>query len=181
MATIDATAGGASANSFVTEAEAIAYAADRLNLPSGWATVSGADLAEDEKKALIAATQDVDRLTFQGYRTTTTQALSWPRSYVVDPDASISAVVDQLERLPYYDDDVVPTRLKEAVIELAFEHLRANITIQDANVGVIRKRVDVLETEWQPGARAVGLSRFPRVMDRLRPLLGPAGLQVARS
>jgi hypothetical protein len=181
MPTIVATVGSATANSFVTEAEAIAYAADRLNLPSGWTTVAGSTCTDSEKKALIEATRDLTRLAYDGYRTDDTQVLSWPRNYVVNPDVSVNFQVDVLTRLPYYEDDEIPLRLKEATYELAFEHLRADITQVEARRGLIRDKVDVLEQEWTPGSQPQGLARFPRVMALVAPLLASQGLQVVRS
>lgn len=181
MSTIVATAGAANANSFVTEAEAIAYAADRLNLPSGWTSVAGSTCTENEKKALIAATQDLDRLVYAGCRTTSTQRLAWPRAYALDPDTSVDHQVDDYTGQPFYDDDEIPTRIKDATIELALEHLRADITVADSAFGVVREKVDVLETEWTPGMRLSGLARFPRVAQLVAPLLGSTGMEVVRS
>jgi hypothetical protein len=178
---IVATAGSASANSFVTEAEAIAYAALRLNLPSGWATVSGSTCTENEKKALIEATRDLSRLVYGGTRTTSVQALSWPRSYALDPDTAVDHQIDVYAGLPFYDSATVPLRIKEATYELAFEHLRADITVADTGFGVVREKVDVLETEWTPGLRLTGLARFPRVLALVSPLLGSTSLEAVRS
>jgi hypothetical protein len=79
----------------------------------------------------------------------------------------------------YFDSDVVPTRMKNAQIEYALAFLTAgttDIAAADPNQGVIRKKTDVLETEWaSPYARARGLDRFPRVMRWLHGLLSETG------
>tara|TARA_R100001510_G_C7611212_1_gene174685 strand:- start:205 stop:735 length:531 start_codon:yes stop_codon:yes gene_type:complete len=79
-ATIDATLQGASANSYVTLAEADAYF-ETVPSDTHWHNKN------DDKKnrALISATRWLDGLTYYGTRCTTTQALKWPRKdYKVD-------------------------------------------------------------------------------------------------
>lgn len=183
---IVATAGSADANSFVTEAEAIDYAATRLNLV-GWATVAGITATENEKRAMIEATRELNFLRYKGYRATSTQALNWPRVYAINeedaPFNELLWIADQGYPL-YYTD--IPQRLKEATIELAFEFLRAgttDISRLDTTAGIIRKKVDVLETEWEPGATSAytGLARFPRVTNLISPLLADSGAGVVRS
>ena len=174
---IVADAGDATANSFVTEADAIAYLATRLNL-SGWVTVSGSTCTEDEKKALIEATRELSALSWDGSRVDTTQSLSWPRADVVNQDDP-----DLLE----YDIDVIPVWLESATIELAHEFLKAgttDIASADRNAGVITKIIGPIETDWESSAaRPSGLARFPRVMALIRRYLasGSGALQVVRS
>ncbi len=171
--TITATAGSASANSFVTEAEVIAYMAQRLNA-SAWDTVTGSTCTENEKKAMCEATIEVSSLNgWQGTRVTTTQALSWPRQNAVDPDSPSHWL---------FDSDVVPQRVKNATMELAFQFLNAgttDIAALDANIGVRVKTVDVISTEWfDPGQRAQGLRRYPRVWRFIAPLMQSSGSQI---
>lgn len=163
--TITATAGSASANSFVTEAEQIAYMAARLN-SSTWTTVSGATCTETEKAAMIEATRDLNTRSWTGERVNTTQALAWPRQYATNPDDPYAN---------YYATTVVPQRVKDACCELAFQFVNAgttDIASLDPNIGVIEKTVDVLTTKYaEPYQRAQGLARWPRVMNYIRPLL----------
>ena len=73
-ATIDATLEGASANSYVTLAEADAYFETTPD-DSNWANKT-----DDQKnRSLISATRFIDDFEFYGKRCTTTQALKWPR------------------------------------------------------------------------------------------------------
>lgn len=171
--TIDASVGGVASNSFVDEPDAIAFAATRLNL-AGWSTVSGTSCTEDEKKALIEATRELSALLYQGYRSTNTQALSWPRYLAIDPDQSGCR--------SYFDPTVLPQRLIDATCELAIAFLAAgttDIAAADDSLGIIRKTVDVLTTEWAaPSQRLQGLARFPRVMRLLSPLLAIGNGQV---
>ena len=79
-AVIDATLGGASANSYVTLADADAY----FETTPDAATWD--DKTNDQKnRALISATRWIDALSFYGDRCSKTQALKWPREdYKVD-------------------------------------------------------------------------------------------------
>jgi hypothetical protein len=185
--TIVETPGAANANSFATEAEATAYLEYRLNAS---AYVAGSD---DAKKALVEATREISAMDFKGDRTDEVQALSWPRKYVPDPDYPKAetglAAPDLGLVVTYYDDDVIPVRVKEATIELALEFLKAgssDIAAQDSQQNVIRKKTDVLETEYSdPVTRNIGLARFPRVVNRLTPLLADTavsgGLEIIRT
>lgn len=162
--TITATAGSATANSFCTEVEQIAYMAARLNA-TAWTTVSGSTCTETEKAAMIEAARELSMLTWMGQRTSDDQALAWPRQWVPMPDSPTS---------DYYDDDEIPQRIKDAAAELAFQFLKAgttDIAALDPNAGVIEKTVDVLTTRYQPYARPTGLERFPSVTRYLTPLL----------
>jgi hypothetical protein len=79
-AVIDATLGGASANSYVTLADADAYFETTPD-STNWD-----DKTNDQKnRALISATRWIDALSFYGDRCSETQALKWPREdYKVD-------------------------------------------------------------------------------------------------
>ena len=79
-AVIDATLAGASANSYVTLADADAYFETTPD------SASWDDKTNDQKnRALISATRWIDALSFYGDRCSETQALKWPREdYKVD-------------------------------------------------------------------------------------------------
>jgi hypothetical protein len=181
--TIVATPGSASANSYATEAEFIAYAAARLNVPAG-TTVTGSVLTETEKAALVEAQRELTLMPWKAGRTDSSQALAWPRLYAEDPDApSIFGTVGATDF--WYDDDEIPQRVKDAQIELALEFVRAGTTdlaAADPNAGVVEKTVDVLTTRWQPYQRPVGLARFPRIVGLIAPLLatGAGQLEINR-
>lgn len=162
--TIDSTPGSASANSFASEAEAIAYMAARLNA-SAWTTTTGSTLTENEKIALVEATREINNREYIGRRTDDTQALAWPRQWARNPDSSL---------FDYYATDEVPVRVKNACIELAFQFLKAgtaDVAARDANDNIQTKTIDVLTTTYfKPEGHAKGLARYPRVFDYLRPL-----------
>lgn len=74
--TIDATPGGANANSYATEAEAAAYFEADVVFGPVWALLS----AEEKRKRLVFATRTLERLDFLGDPETDTQALAFPRT-----------------------------------------------------------------------------------------------------
>ena len=80
VATIDATVGGASSNSYVTPAEAEIYFEIRPGSEK-WD-----ELDSDRKRAaLIFATMLIDRETFWSRKNDSTQALKFPRGTAVSP------------------------------------------------------------------------------------------------
>ena len=162
---IDASIGGVSSNSFVTLAEAETYMLARLNA-SNWG--SDDDL---KNRALVEATRELCGVRWQGTPVSTTQALQWPRYYVANPDAPAYSTV-------LYASTIIPQRVKDATMELAFQFLNAGTTDVAAlpsTYGVIEKTVDVLTTRWaDPRAQKLGLQRFPRVWDGIKPLLAQA-------
>lgn len=108
--TLDATAKGADANSYVTVAEATAYFEGRLDSAGTWdAAVSG---ATTEDVALVMATARLELEDYAGIPTTTTQRLKWPRLGTYDSKGD------------YLDSDVVPRCVKEATYELALALLQ---------------------------------------------------------
>lgn len=171
---IDATAGGATANSYVLESEAIVFAATRLNLV-GWSTVTGSSCTDQEKAALIEATRELTAIAYQGVRASTEQALAWPRVCAPDPDTGSLALL-------YFDTTVIPQRVKNATCELAFEFLKAgttDIASLDPSLAVLRERISVIETDYAaPSQRAQGLAAFPRALRQIAPLLAVGAGQV---
>jgi hypothetical protein len=159
--TIVATAGATDANSYATLAEYAAYMEGRLN---AGAFHTGVD---ERNRSLVEATRELDTLVWVGRKATAEQALAWPRERAESPDSPVGVL--------YYDNDVVPERVKVATIELALEFLRAGTTDLAALAkggDVVRRKIDVIETEWaHPSVRARGIARFPRVMQAIGPLL----------
>lgn len=153
------TVGSASANSFVSVAEADAYVETRLN-SSAW---TGDDA---KKKAVIEATREISALTgWIGNRVDDTQALSWPRQGAVNPDSPNCSL---------FETNEIPQAVKDATSELAFQFLKAgtsDVAAIDPNQNVQEKTVDVLTTVYfEPSQRTTGFARFPRVMQLLGPL-----------
>ena len=107
---INAVLGSSSANSYVAEADADAYAAI-----SWWGSTWLALAANDKEIALISATSAMETLTWKGKRCTPStddaakpQALSWPRS-----DAACDGVAATCT--------LIPKAISDATIELAYQ------------------------------------------------------------
>ena len=171
---IVATVGSASANSFITLAEADTYAEGRLNA-STWDAATD----DNQNRALVEATRLLSALTWEGTRVDTTQALSWPRSWAMNPDVTWFAWA-------YYATSAIPQRVKDATAELAIQFIKAGTTDvagADPNQGVIEKTVDVLTTRCDGWARPQNLDRYPSVMRLIKPLLARAGasLRISRA
>lgn len=177
---IVATPGAADANSFITEAEFIAYLSTRLNIPAGSSVSPATTCTENEKKAMIEATRDLNDIPdYNGERASTTQALAWPRIWAENTDAP-TLLLDPEVFIPigsayivYFGEDEIPQRLKDASCELALQYVKAGTTdlaVADPNAGVTEKTIDVISTSWDLGQKPQGLARFPRVVDRIQPL-----------
>lgn len=160
---INATPLDPTANSFVAEAQVIAYAQTRVNVV-GFQGPSA--LTDAERAAVCDATRELSMRPWAGRRTTFEQALSWPRWSVVNPDSPLGLL---------YDSFVMPQRVMDATCELAFEFIKAgtvDIAALDPKIGILSEQVDVLKTQYAPpGARQQGLRRFPRVWILIAPLL----------
>jgi hypothetical protein len=168
---IDATVGGASANSFCTLAEATTYLSGRLNT-SLWDNA----VADNQNRSLVEAARELNVLNYSSRKSTGTQALQWPRYFAFNPDASTF--------IPwYYTSTEIPQRVKDAQSELALEFLKAgstDIAALDPTISITRKQVDVLATDYAvPWHRAKGLARFPRVWNLISPLLADSPSQVS--
>lgn len=107
MPAIDATAGGASANSYATLAEADTFHSMRLHADA-W---TDADDSE-QTVALQMATRLLDQwFEWTGFTSTNTQALLWPRSGVVGVNGYLE------------DNTAIPDRVRDATAELAMHLL----------------------------------------------------------
>ena len=100
--TIVATVGAANANSYVLATEADAYFDARLD-SADWADAD----ADDRARALIMATNRIDQEAFGGSRSSSAQALAFPRYGCYDRDG-ISI-----------DSASIPAGIKKATYELA--------------------------------------------------------------
>jgi hypothetical protein len=156
------TVGGASSNSYVTQAEATTYHEGRLNA-TAW---SGAT-SDSMNRALVEAARELDVLSWVGTPADDTQVMRWPRQWAEDPDSPTLGL--------YYDSTEIPQRVKDAQCELALEFLKAGTTdvaALPANAELVSQSVDVLsKTFADPSKRRQGIVRFPRVYNLIRPLL----------
>ena len=185
MPDLDSTVGGASANSFASIDDADLYLDARLNA-SAWTGASD----DDKARGLIEASRDLSALEpqLQGYRTDAVQALCWPRRYVINTKAPITATLG-VTGYPEYADDIIPTDWVSATIELAFEYLKAgdtDVAALDTDQAILQETVGPITTRYAAPATfvvtATGLAEFPRVLALVQPFLeGGGGLAVIRS
>ena len=166
-ASIIATAGAADANSYITLVAAQEFADNQVN-PAVWDAASN----DTRTRALISATTSLDTLSYIGSRTTTTQALCWPRKYAYTSERD-------------YTDTEIPTLLQEAVFDLATALITtptlltatsasASLLPNIANSDLKRVKLDVLEVEWRSSnnQRITPLTALPHLRQLLAPLLG---------
>ena len=117
---IDATVGGASANSYLTlaAAELIVEGFVQDDDVAAWASATN----DQKNRALYTATQRLDRERFLGARATDTQALQWPRTGVRKPDTYINTYAVGFPfriTTDYYTDTEIPDQIKKAQVVLA--------------------------------------------------------------
>ena len=117
---IDATAGGASANSYITLSEANTFVEAMIESTDVGKWTTGTD--DSRNRALTAAAERLDRERFLGARATDTQARQWPRTGVRKPDTYVNTYATGFPfRISedYFTDTEIPDQIKRAQIELA--------------------------------------------------------------
>ena len=137
--TLVATAKSSTANSYCTLAEADQYQDDRPAVSTTWA-----DASENNKiRALLWATKLMEALfDWNGYASTTTQALGWPRQGLLE---RIDVVLDS---------DTVPQEVKAAEAEYARQLLVSNRS-EDNDVeseSIKSVKAGSVAIEFNPGA-----------------------------
>jgi hypothetical protein len=118
--TIDATVGGASANSYLT----LSAAQDLIDgmVENDDVTAWASATTDQKNRALYSATQRLDRERFLGARATDTQALQWPRTGVRKPDTYINTYAVGFPfriTTDYFTDTEIPDQVKQAQVVLA--------------------------------------------------------------
>ena len=118
--TLDATVGGANANTYITldDANAIIEGFVLSDDNAAW----DGSTTDNKNRALFTAAQRIDREKFLGSRVSDTQALEWPRSGVRKPDTYTNLYgLSFPNRLvaDYYTDTEIPERVKKAQVVLA--------------------------------------------------------------
>jgi hypothetical protein len=103
------TAGGASSNSYTSVASADTYLLTESIGHADWEDEADAD----KEAALMTATREMERMSWKGTCSTTTQALEWPRTGVYDRKGN------------EYSTSTVPTAIQQACAELAFAILQS--------------------------------------------------------
>ena len=139
---IVATAGSATANSYLTAAGADAIA-DTMLGTLAWTTAT----SDNKSRALLTATNGLETLSYVGTRATTTQALAWPRTDASCGDKEIATTT-------------IPREVELATFDLANALLSTPTLLQStATTGALvpgipnrdlsRLKLDVMELEWK--------------------------------
>ena len=118
--TIDATVGGAAANSYITLSDANAIV-EGLIADDDVAAWDGSS-NDNKNRALYTATVRIDRERFLGARVTNTQALQWPRQGVRKPDTYINTYSIGFPfriSTDYFAETEIPEQVKKAQVILA--------------------------------------------------------------
>ena len=182
---IDATAGGASANSYITLTEANTFVEAMISSTdvSKWTT--GTD--DTRNRALAAAAQRLDRERFLGARATDTQSMQWPRTGVRKPDTYVNTYATGFPfRISedYFTDTEIPDQIKRAQIELAV-YLKNNV--DGIGLGGLEdfKSVQIGSINVTPDkSGAIGADRVPPMFERYLTSLrisGPGNIAIRRS
>ena len=183
--TIDATAGDASANSYLTlsDAQDIVDGMVEDADVTAWASAT----TDQKNRALYTATQRLDRERFIGARATNTQALQWPRTGVRRPDTYINSYATGFPfRISedYFSETEIPDQVKRAQVVLAV-YLNNN----KDGIGLSGledfKSVQLGSLNVTPDKTgAVGADRVPPLLERyltgLR-ISGPGNIAIKRS
>ena len=145
---LDATAKGTSSNSYVTQAEATTYFGDRSDT-TDW---TGATTTVKDK-SLVTATFVLDMEEYEGYPTTSTQRLQWPRTGFVN------------RQYANVDEDTVYVVVKEATYELALAIIKGEYTMSDTGLeGFRHVKVGPLDVTPNLGRRA---AQLPEIVVRM--------------
>ena len=182
---IDATVGGASANSYLTltEANTIVEGLILDDDVTAWDSSSN----DNKARALYTAAVRVDRERFLGARVTNTQALQRPRTGVRKPDTYINTYATGFPfriSTDYFTDTEIPEQVKKAQVILAV-YLNNNRDGLGLSGLEDYKTVKLGSIEATPNFYgAVGADRVPPLFERyftgLR-ISGPGNIAIKRS
>ena len=183
---IDATVGGANANSYLTLVQAQAIIDGFVVDADVQHWGSGND--DSRNRALFTATQRLDRERFLGARSTNTQALQWPRTGVRRPDTYINTYAVGFPfriTTDYFDDNEIPIQIKYAQAVLAvFLHNNTDALGLSGLEDYKNVKIGSLDVTPNVGFGAVGADKVPPLMERyltgLR-ISGPGNFAIRRS
>lgn len=153
--TIVATAGGATANSYCTLAQANTYHEERLHIDD-WTNAS----TSKKNSALVWATRILDEvMNWYGYKNSSVQALRWPRSSIYDQDGYPVT------------SSAIPIFLREATAEFARHLIIEDRTLETNRDTIGYKKMEIgdLKLEIDPDPTAKKITVPPSVWSMVRP------------
>ena len=183
--TIVATAGSATANSYLTLTDVNAIIEGLVEDDDVTAWSSATD--DQKNRALYTSTIRIDRERFLGARATDTQALQWPRTGVRKPDTYVNTYAVGFPfriSTDYFTDTEIPDQVKRAQAILAV-YLNNNRNGLGLSGLEDYKRVGVGGVAVEPVfSGSVGADRVPPLFERyftgLR-ISGPGNISIKRS
>lgn len=137
------------ANSYVSEAELVTYAADR-----------GITLTGDTDELIIQSMDYIEGLEYIGVKSTQDQPLQWPR---------YNAVVDGY----LIANDTIPNELKEGQMMTCISIDEGNDPLAVVTRATKKEKVDVLEVEYMDNASSSTVVKT--INSKLRKLLASGG------
>lgn len=152
--TLDPTPNGASANSYGTLAEALAYFDSRL----GGGAFRDTNDAEVQKQVLIIGTREIDQELFRGARATAEQALQWGRvdtyaaGHPIDPN-----IIPAFVKFASFEQGLF--RLEQAGADYDVNPLGAAGTEELKSLGVGPVRLEFRDRDSDAGRAADDSSR----------------------
>ncbi len=163
----------ANAESYISVTDASTYHANRGN--ASWPSSNATQCEQLLRKATDYMLQ-VYRTRWQAFRTTTTQALDWPRYGVEmrDGPGGLGSIMPA-----YYPSNSVPTAVANACAELALKALAGDLT-PDLTQAIKSKTVGALAIEYQDYSQAT--KTYRAIDNLLAPLLAAgSGVRVIRA
>lgn len=168
MATLEATPGSQTANSYITVAQADDYAT--RTHPSKKAIW---DAVTDKEQLLMYATTLIDNAYYWdlGWKSDTKQALNWPREFVAyegreSPFANVSPYkqVEGFNVVQYYPNDVIPDFLVAATTEQAIAVATEDLAEPDGSAGIRSAKVENLSVTFE-SQESLSKGVIPPVVD----------------
>jgi hypothetical protein len=144
---LDATVGGAAANSYATQAAASLYFGDRLDATTWTGATTG-----DKDSSLIMATLRLDTEDYKGAPMFFTQRLKWPRAWVYDHDGRLLT------------SSSIPQVIQQATFEYALALLKDPTLLGDSGLeGFINVKLGPLDVT----PRVIAAAALPAFIKRL--------------
>lgn len=164
---VESGTGSATANAYVSVADADTYHADNGD-PSAWSAASTAT----KQAAIVEATRWLDAKfgnRWIGRQANEDQRLDWPRDAAITPEGFT------------YDDDEMPTALAEACAYMALKVVGGDTLLPDQTApGNVKRELKSLpgpltvETEYTGGGKSQ-IKSYPLVHGILRRIIRPGG------
>ena len=183
--TIDATVGGAAANSYITLSEANSTIEGLIIDDDVQAWISATD--DNKNRALFTAAVRIDRERFLGARVTNTQALQWPRQGVRKPDTYINTYSIGFPfriSTDYFAETEIPEQVKktQTMLDVYLNKNRDGLGLSGLEDF---KKVKLGSLDLEPNFYgSVGADRVPPLFERyftgLR-ISGPGNIAIKRS